>query len=395
MGSANFLYPSPSRKAPLDDIAPAYRAACERWPDAPNLQQHYKDLARTYEENGSSLIELTKSFLEAVCWTVISELGAKPPDSSRPTTTELLSCVLDALGLRNQRGVGPLGKVISGYNKLAEGLNELRNQDGSVAHGKDGFLDAISSRHARVYLLSADSVIALILSAYDGKEPNLLTTREPPDRFRHLNERIDAGCALDAEVDIDEGVLVVRVLAGAQASDEAIELRVPPSELLYHLDRQAYLSVLEALREVPPPEREEETEPVVEEETEAAEVVTEREPMAPPEPAPEPSRLQLLDAYQGRYRDKATALYEFVIHNLLNGNDAQAQQVLRFVNTLLAEMEKLAVVDWPKRPSALAKVKVYLKRLITVADVEGVTIKQVQPLLEWLSREINSAGASQ
>jgi len=47
----------------LDDIAPAFRAARERWPDAPNLQQHYDDLARTFEENGSSLIELTKSFL--------------------------------------------------------------------------------------------------------------------------------------------------------------------------------------------------------------------------------------------------------------------------------------------------------------------------------------------
>jgi len=72
---------------------------------------------------------------------------------------------------------------------------------------------------------------------------------------------------------------------------------VPPSELLYHLDRQAYLSVLEALWEVPPADREEETEPVVEEETEAAEVVTEGEPTGPPEPAPKPPRLQLLDAY--------------------------------------------------------------------------------------------------
>jgi len=83
-----------------------------------------------------------------------------------------------------------------------------------------------------------------------------------------------------------------------------------------------------------------------------------------------------------------TALYEFVIHNLLNGNDAQARQVLRFVNTLLAEMEKLAVVDWAKRPSAQSRVKVYLKRLIKVVGVEGLTIEQCQPLLEWLSREI-------
>ncbi|WP_054683381.1 abortive infection family protein [Rhodothermus marinus] len=133
----------------LDDIAPAFRAAVERWPDAPNLQQHYRDLARAWEGEGSSVIELIKSFLECVCWTVLNELDAPKPDSSTPTTSELLSCVLDALGLRNQRGVGPLGKVISGHNKLVEGLNELRNQDGSVAHGRDGFVDAIANRHMR------------------------------------------------------------------------------------------------------------------------------------------------------------------------------------------------------------------------------------------------------
>ena len=159
----------------LDDIAPAFRAAVERWPDAPNLQQHYRDLARAWEGEGSSVIELIKSFLECVCWTVLNELGAEGPASSTPTTTELLARVLDALGLRHQRGVGPLGRVISAHNRLAEALNEYRNQDGSVAHGRDGFLDAISNRYTRVYLLSADSVIALILSAYDGREPNLRT----------------------------------------------------------------------------------------------------------------------------------------------------------------------------------------------------------------------------
>ena len=379
----------------LDDIAPAFRAACERWPDAQNLQQHYRDLARTWEEEGSSVIELVKSFLESVCWTVLKELGAPAPETSTPTTTELLSYVLNALGLRNQRGVGPLGKVISGHKKLAEGLNELRNQDGSVAHGKDGFLDAISGRHARVYLLSADAVVNLIISAYDGKEPNLLTTREPPDRFRHLNERIDSGCALDAEVDMEDGALVVRVRAGAQPPEEAIELRVPPSELLYHLDRQAYLSVLEALREVPPTEHEEETEPGVKEEAEAVEVTTEEVPVVPPEPASEPLRLHLLDVYQGRYREKAPSLYEFVIHSLLDGNNSRAQQVLRFVHTLLAEMEKLAVVDWAKRERERAAVRVALKRLIRLAAIDGLSAEQIEPLLDWLSREIEGGNSDE
>jgi len=187
---------------------------------------------------------------------------------------------------------------------------------------------------------------------------------------------------------MEERILVVRVQAGAQTPEEAIELRVPPSELLYHLDRQAYLSVLEALQEVPPAESEEKTEPAVEKETKPAEVITEEEEVPPEEPVLKSSKLQLLDEYQGLYQDKVNNLYEFVIHNLLNGNTDQAQQVLRFVNTLLAEMENLAVVDWAKRPSAQSRVKVYLKRLLAVAGVEGLGIDKWQPLLKWLMREI-------
>jgi len=376
----------------LNDIAPAFRDACKRWPNAPNLQQHYRDLARTWEEEGSSVIELTKSFLGCICWTVLNELDAPKPDSSTPTTSELLSYVLDALGLRNQRGVGPLGKVISGHNKLVEGLNELRNQDGSVAHGRDAFLDATSNRHVRVYLLSVDSVIALILNLYDGKEPNLRTTREPHERFRHLNERIDAGCALDAEVDMEAGVLVVHIQAGTQTPEEAIELRVPPSELLYYLDRQAYISVLEALQGVAQAE-EEIVEPLGEEEEEAVAVTPEEESAATAEPVAKPVRRQLLDNYQGRFRKKVHPLYEFIVHQLLNGKDDQGEQIRRLVNTLLAEMEHLAVVDWSRRKPKRAAVLVALKRLIQIAAIDGLGEKQIELLLDWLSREIENGNS--
>lgn len=372
----------------LDDIAPAFRAAKERWPDAPNLQQHYHDLVQTFEHNGSSLVELTKSFLEMVCQTVIRELGATPPESSSPSTSELLACVLDALDLRNQRGAGALGKVISGHNKLADGLADLRRQDGTVAHGKDGFLNAISNRHARVYLLSADTIITLILNAFDGKEPSLLHTREPPDRFRHLNQRIDSGCALDAEVD-ETGTLVLRVQAGPKREDDTIELRVAPSELLYYLDRQAYVSVLEALRSGEPAQPEGE-EPLEENPGEPETESPSTEPEITKRPASTSSApgLQLLADYRGRYADKATAFYEFLIQSLLGGNDTQAERVLHFAYTLLARMEELAVVDWHKRSPARSRVQVFVKRLLRAASVDGVDGAAISLIIEWLAREI-------
>ena len=383
----------------LDEIAPAFRAACERWPDAPNLQQHYRDLARTWEEEGSSVIELIKSFLECVCWTVINELGAPKPNSSTPTTTELLSCVLDALGLRNQRGGGALGKVVSGYNKLAEGLNQLRNEDGSVAHGRDGFYDALSNHHARVYLLSADAVIALILNAYDGKEPNLRTTREPFIRWAHLNDRINKATFLDVQTDEETGKLVVRI--HCTALEAPIEMALTPAELLYELYREAYVEVLEVLREVAPREKKEREviELVEQTKREPEETVSQEERKleapasaeAPPteaEAVPAPAMLQLLADYQGQFQEKIHALYEFVVHQLLNGKADQAEQVHRFVNTLLSEMESLAVVDWAKREPERAAVRVALKKLIRLAAIEGLNTDHIEPLIEWLSREI-------
>jgi len=365
----------------LDDIAPAFRAACDRWPHAPNLQQHYRDLACTYEENGSSLIELIKSFLEAVCWTVIQELDGERPGTSTPSTHQVLRCALDALGLSTQRGIGPYDDLLSGLNKLTKSIDDLRRNHGSVAHGKDAFIDSVSADVLRPYLAATDAIISIILRAFDGTEPELATTREPVTRYEHLNRRINATTLVNAELDEETGKLLV--FLHNQALEAPIEIQLTPAEVLYELFRDAYIEVLEAINslELGP-------EPILEEDKELPEEIGEEEPAAAIEPQPEPSRLQLLDDYQGRYQGKVTPFYEYVIHNLLGGDVRQAEQVLRFVNTVMAEMENLAVVDWTKRPPVRSRVKVFLKRIILAASIEGLTADAIPPLLEWLSREI-------
>jgi len=332
----------------LDTVAPSFYAAKNRWPDAPNMQAHYADLAKTFDENGSSLLELCKLFLEMVCITVVNELGGTLPTSSSPTTTEILGCAMDVLGMRNARCASALGKVISGHNKLADGLSEARNNHGSVAHGKDGFLDAISDRHARVYLLSADTIISLILTAYEGVEPSILHTREKHERFKHNNEKIDAGTAVSAEVD-EDGILVLNFRAGTQREGEGIELRAPTSELLYYLDRQAYMDVVAALRGVTPTEADEEQD---ESSADTVESEVTAEPAIDTPAETDPKRnLEAVTEYSGRYADITSSLYDFIIHSLLNGNDQQAAQVQILTFTILNGMEDLGVVDWSKRDS--------------------------------------------
>jgi len=367
----------------LDDIAPAFKAAATRWPDAPNIQAHYADLASTFESNGSSLIELCKSFLEMVCITIVTELGKDFPENSTPSTTEYLNCAFDALGIRSQRGASAIGKVFSGFNKISDGLTYIRDNEGSVAHGKDGFIDALSERHARVYLLSADTIIALLLQAYDGVEPSILKTRESHSRFSHHNEKIDAATQVEAKVD-EDGIVELSFRAGTL--EDGFDIRVPASELLYYLDRQAYVDVLDALRGIATqPEEEEIPEP---EET----IPDEPEPPAKPEKAVVwqketlARKLQPVTNYQGKYKEQVLPLYEFILHSILGGNSEYATQIQNLTYTLLNGMEDLAVVDWSKRTFTRAKVRLFLKKLTKLFSIEEIEESTIDQIVEWLEK---------
>ncbi len=187
---------------------------------------------------------------------------------------------------------------ISGINKLVKAIDDLRRNDGSVAHGKDAFVDAIAPDALRAFVVATDAIVATILSAYDGEDPSILTTREPISRWKHLNERINAAAQLEVDIDEESGKLTVRIYF--PYLEAPVEMQLTPAELLYELYRAAYVEVIEAMRLLPM--EKEEAEPGIEAEAEEAEVATEEEPAAPPEPTPEPSRLQLLDEYQGRYQ---------------------------------------------------------------------------------------------
>src|SRR5262245_23602582 len=135
----------------LDALAPNYRRARQRWPDAPTLAGCYDSLNACFSGNGHGLVEHVKSFVETICITMMGEFRTPMP-SDQPSTTELLVAALSVVGLKNTRGATKLDKVLSGFNRLADAIGEMRNEVGPVAHGKDGFLDTITVDHARAFL---------------------------------------------------------------------------------------------------------------------------------------------------------------------------------------------------------------------------------------------------
>ncbi len=338
----------------LDTFAPQFRLATERWPDAPTLLNHYQAVSECYGAAGHGLIATVKSFIECVCLTILGEFG-KPMPSSDPSTTELLVEALKPLGLEN------------------DALSEMRNMNDPVAHGKDGFLDALTANECRAFLITADTILALLLSAHDGKEPNLQYTREPYDRFGHLNDRIDRAVTLEAIVeDGEEGQLLLLKVRGADAGDE-FEIRVPPSRILYVLDRTAYVGFLAsspAQGEFPPPSKE------IAEATEAAEPMhtTERTPPTP----------EVISTYQGLLLALKGSFDQY-LESLGLSNAGLAQDGANLSDSLLATAEQHMGLDWTEREPLQAAMKVALRRTLIRFGVEAERADEVAAhLVSWL-----------
>jgi hypothetical protein len=358
--------------ADIDSIAPQFRLATERWPEAPTLLNHYRAVSECYSGAGHGLIATVKSFIECVCLTILGEFG-KPMPSSDPSTTELLVEALKPLGLENTRGASRVDKLLSAHNRMADALSEMRNVNDPVAHGKDGFLDALTENECRAFLITADTILALLLSAHEGKEPNLQYTREPYDRFAHLNDRIDRAVTLEAIVeDEDEGQVLLLKIRAADTGDE-IEIRVPPSKILYALDRTAYVGLLvSSSAQGGPPQ------PTAE----PAAIAEAEEAMHVPEPAPPTP--EVVRAYQGALLPLKRSFDQY-----LESLGIPAAHLTRdganVSDSLLATAEQHMGMDWTEREPLQAGMKVALRRtLIQFGVAPKFAEETASHLVSWL-----------
>ena len=355
----------------MTNALPNYRRASVRWPQAPALMQYQAAIEHCIAGNEHGVVEHVKSFIECVCITIMIEFG-KPLPSADPTITQLLVAALGVLGLQNSRGASKLDKVLHAFNKMSDALSEMRNENGPVAHGKDGFLDAIEEDHARSFLHTGDAIVGVLLNALEGKQPNLLATREPYERFAHLCERIDRSVGLEARVELEHDfpVLVVSLSIGNKA--EAIDLRIEPSRLLYGIDRTTFVGVLSDTPEL-----------LVEDDDEdegdapsAAVPTTEPESGAHAEPA----AAVVVGSYSGMLAYLRDSLRAFVVSEGINATPND-----ELLNSLLATAESNSGVDWQSRENLQARMKIGFRRVLSKEGIDPTkAVDASERLLTWL-----------
>ena len=357
----------------LDTIAPHFRMVSDWWPDAQNLQNHYLAVVQSWNGNRHGLVEIVKSFLECVCLTILDEYGEDGEENKTlRSQTNMLVKALSLLGLNNTREGGNLSRILSAHNKLADALSDMRNERGPVAHGKDGFLDPLTANHLRTYLLVADTLLALLLAALKGTEPDLRGTREPYERFQHLHDRIDASVSVETSVDNDSETSAIVVNISTGALTDGVELRIEPSRLLYAIDRTAYIEMLAAS-----------TNQVVE--TRAGEITSPAPPAIPTVEASEEPPPKIISAYTGSLQPLADQLRQYI--QTLNLPDVKAPSSGgELIDFLLATAEANMGIDWRERDAMQARMKVALKRTLSQFGLPDEMARNgAKHLVEWFS----------
>lgn len=361
----------------IKEFIPNYERACAIWPDASNLRQCVDAVHRSADGLKHGLIEHVKSCVECLCITILNDRGDPVP--ALPSGVELLRLALDSLGLQNTRGHSRIDNVVSGFNKIAEGIVALRNEHGVVGHGKDGFLETIASDHLRSFLFVGDAICGLLLAAYQNLEPNLSYTREPYERFQRQSKLLDRSVVVKAEVETTDDstpILVVEVSAGP--GQVPTLLRIEPSKLLFSIERAAYVDLLAQSQQF------EDDEVISNAEEEDA--ATETSEFAAPTLEVETPRI-ILPSRQGYLGTLEPIRSDIAAHIApLNLSDNAKGRLLEI---LLAEAENGMGPDWRVRESLKASMRVDFAAAMRQEGVPVPRAKQeAADLQRWLAESV-------
>lgn len=229
------------------DWYPGITAFCLHWQHAPTLQQTFLTMEQEHASGNDASIDAAKALVECVCRVLIRALedpSSPQSVSQNPDLSELVGLATKMLGLGEVRHRA-FADLIKQHNKLTETLRVLRNEAGTVSHGKDGFIAKLSVHHRRSALLAADAIVTFLHEAYLERELDPVRTIEPYERFAASNALIDEFTGLRTESDEDGFPIAVAILPNG----DQVRIPLEASKLLFGTDRQAYKDAVTACRE--------------------------------------------------------------------------------------------------------------------------------------------------
>jgi hypothetical protein len=191
--------------------------------DSEQIEHHIDELERAVNTNPGLAIDAAKALIETACKTILVE--RQQPIQSNWDVPDLVRSCLKILALIPAKRTDSkdthkgLKKTINGIQTAVQGLCEIRNNEGSVSHGRDAYTQMTEEIQGRFAAQSADAIACFLFSVH-REYPGI---PEPPRNYGDFSD-------YDEYLDSVQGEFVY-------LGDAAYQ----PSEILFYVDNAAYM----------------------------------------------------------------------------------------------------------------------------------------------------------
>ena len=202
------------------------RSAILESPISELIERQIEAIENALESIPDFAFDLSKTLVESVCKTVLADIGqpADPnwdaPKLLRETTNRLT--LLPRNHPNPAKARDSVEKTIRGMLQTIQGLCELRNNYGMASHGRDAFSARLDLRQATLAAQAADTIVSFLYRIHRD------ALRQTPGVRVRYEDQLDFNDAFDSVNEL--------IRLG--------ELELLPSQVLFHVDLEAYKTAL-------------------------------------------------------------------------------------------------------------------------------------------------------
>ena len=235
------------------------RRILERAGGAIQILQQVEAIEESVHDRPAMVFDLAKALVETICKTILDELGVGYDNNFN--APKLLKETLNRLQLFPSEHESPsevtksIKITVNGLMTTVQGLCDLRTREGMVSHGREAYSANLEPVQALLAASAADTVVGFLWNVHKSYSPTERPERLSYDDNSEFNDWVDQ---------IHEPPVMI------------FELPYKHSEILFHLDCQAYSDALQEHFANPEPEEDAEDSPAAEEATETIDEMEEQ-----------------------------------------------------------------------------------------------------------------------
>ena len=212
------------------------RGVVERTNEAVQIRTQVEAIEAAVYVRPAEVFDLARALVETICKTILDERGVR--DDGKSNVPNLLKATLSQLQLfpdgheSPTEVTGSLKTIVNGLITTIHGLCDLRSREGMASHGQIAYSVNLEPVQALLAASAADTVVNFLWSVHRSYspigKPEQTSYRDNPD----FNDRVDQ---------LYEPPVMI------------FELPYKHSEILFHLDFEAYSDALQDHRANPAP----------------------------------------------------------------------------------------------------------------------------------------------